>query len=78
METPRPTLDVVNLVSPPALTSKRRARMKKVLGPAGPVVSRILSKYRTRQTHLLGDRDEDPCPYKPTYVFYCLDSPTQG
>jgi hypothetical protein len=78
METPRPTLDVVNLTSPPALKSKRRSALKKIVGPAGPVTSRVLSKYRKRQTQLLGESDEDPCPYKPTYVFYCLDSPIQG
>lgn len=76
--TPRPTIDVMNLESPPALKSKRRAALKKTLGPAGPVANRVLSKYRKRQTQLLGDSDEDPCPYKSTYVFYCLDSPTQG
>lgn len=78
METPRPTLDVVNLQSPPALKSKRRSALKKVLGPSGPVVSRVLSKYRKRQAQLLGDSDEDPSPYSPTHIFYCLDTPTRG
>lgn len=74
METPRPTLDVLNLESPPALKSKRRSALKKAMGPVGPVASRVLSKYRARQTKLLGDFDDDPSPYKSTYVFYCLDS----
>lgn len=82
METPRPTLEVTNLTSPPALRSKRRADWKKRMKAAiakppehTRQCSNLLSRYRKRQTKLLGESDEDPCPYKPTYVFYCLDSP---
>lgn len=77
METPRPTLDVVNLQSSPVLKSKRRSALKKAMGPVGPIASRVVSKYRKRQSQLLGESDDDPCPYRPTYVFYCLDSPTK-
>lgn len=72
---PRPKLDVMNLSSPAELTKQRKAVFKKALGPVGPIASRVLSKYRARQTKLLGESDEDPNPYSPTYVFYCLDSP---
>lgn len=71
----RPTLDVLNLESPPSLKKKRKSAMKKALGPAGPVASRVVSKYRAKQTKLLGESKDDPYPYSPTYVFYCLDSP---
>lgn len=72
---PRPTLDVLNLESPPSLKKKRKAALKKAMGPAGPVASRVLSKFRARQAKLLGESDDDPYPYSPTYLFYCLDSP---
>ena len=36
-------------------------------------IRRVLAKYRRRQTRQLGCRDEDPDPYDPSYVFYCLD-----
>jgi hypothetical protein len=71
----RPKIDVMNLESPPALKKQRRAALKKAMGPAGPVASRVVSKYRARQRKLLGDDNEDPDPYSHTYVFYCLDSP---
>jgi hypothetical protein len=73
----RPKLDVMNLESPPALKKQRKAAMKKAVGPVGPVASRVLSKYRARQTKLLGEYDDDPHPYSPTYIFYCLDSPNE-
>ena len=71
----RPKLDVMNLESPDALTKKRKAVWKKVVGPAGPIATRVLSKYRARQRKLLGDDTEDPDPYDERYIFYCLDSP---
>ena len=77
METPRPTLDVDNLDSPQRLRTKRKSAMKKVMGPVGSLTSRIVSKYRRQQTKLLGESDEDPSPYKPTYVFYCLDTSSE-
>ena len=73
----RPQLDVMNLSSPPELSKKRKAAYKKAVGPVGPVASRVLSKYRAKQTKLLGEYDEDPHPYSNTYVFYCLDSPSK-
>ena len=74
---PRPTLDVLNLESPHELRKKRKAAMKKAMGPVGPIATRVVSKYRARQTKLLGESEEDPYPYSPTYIFYCLDSPSK-
>ena len=75
METPRPTLDTLNLHSPESLRKKRRSALKHALGKLHPDAGRVVTKYRSRQAKLLGERDEDPHPYSPTYVFYCLDSP---
>ena len=36
-------------------------------------LSAVLSKYRRRQTKLLGHKEEDPNPYDSDYVFYCLE-----
>ena len=75
METPRPTLDVTNLDSPESLRKKRKTMLKDAMGKPHRDAGRVVTKYRSRQTKLLGERDEDPHPYSPTYVFYCLDSP---
>jgi RNA-splicing ligase RtcB len=74
METPRPILDVENLDSPDTLRKKRKSAMKKALGSTGSSAGRVVSKYRARQTKLLGESDEDPYPYSPKYIFYCLDA----
>jgi hypothetical protein len=29
-------------------------------------------KFRSKQRELLDDDIEDPSPYEPTYVFYCV------
>jgi hypothetical protein len=71
----KPKLDVTNLESPESLKRARRSVLKKVVGPAGPVTSRVLSKYRARQRKLLRRTEEDPDPYDERYIFYCLDSP---
>lgn len=73
--TPRPTLVVDNLCTPDSLYKKRKSALRKAMGPPSPESNRVLAKYRTRQTKLLGKRDDDPHPYSPRYVFYCLDSP---
>jgi hypothetical protein len=39
------------------------------------MTKKVLSRYRRRQTIKLGARDEDPNPYEPNYIFYCLDTP---
>lgn len=72
---PRPTLDVLNLESPETLRKQRRVALKKAMDPAGSTASRVLTKYRAKQTKLLGEPDVDPYPYSSTYIFYCLDSP---
>jgi hypothetical protein len=38
--------------------------------------SRVLRKWRRRQTKTLGYEAEDPDPYSPTYVFFCLEVPS--
>jgi hypothetical protein len=72
---PRPLLDIVNLESPKSLHASRASALKKALGKPQPGANRVVAKYRTRQTKLLGSRNEDPYPYNRSYVFYCLDSP---
>ncbi len=74
---PRPTLDVDNLRSPASLLQARRRAFKKALikmtKEDRKTLSAVLSKYRRRQTKLLGHKDEDPNPYDSDYVFYCLE-----
>jgi hypothetical protein len=41
--------------------------------PPSPEAARILSRHRRRQTRRLGERDDDPDPYEPSYIFFCLD-----
>lgn len=74
---PRPTLDVDNLRSPVSLLQARRRAFKKALLKMSKedkkTLSAVLGKYRRRQTKLLGHKEEDPNPYDPDYVFYCLE-----
>ena len=77
MDTPRPTLVVSGASRSRAKTMGIEARFKRVLAYSKEdesQIRKILSKYRSRQTRKLGQRDEDPNPYKPSYIFYCLDS----
>lgn len=77
METPRPTL----IINGPSYGEKKRqilweARLKRILAippEEEAIIRKILAAYRRRQTRKLGHKDEDPNPYHPDYVFYCLD-----
>lgn len=71
---PRPTLDVVNLDSPKSLLKKRRRALKKAI-PRDKEARKVVSRLRRRQNRALGSRDDDPDPYDPSYIFYCLDTP---
>ena len=73
----KPTLDVTHLRSPAALQAQRRKQMDSVIQRSYTDVDRkqiaaVLRRYRTRQTKRLGYRYEDPDPYDPEYLFYCL------
>ena len=73
----RPTLDVDNLRAPASLTTQRRLTMEQRLKSTFTDadlkrIASILRTYRARQTRLLKERDEDPSPYNPKYIFYCL------
>lgn len=37
-------------------------------------LTRVMRIFRARQTRRLGYRYEDPDPYEPEYLFYCLDT----
>ncbi len=72
---PKPKLDVSNLRTSAGVLAKRRKNVR------SPIVytdaekkhlAVVLRKLRRRQTRQLGERDEDPSPYNPAYVFYCL------
>ncbi len=71
---PRPTLDVVHLDSPRRVYRARRRAMKLELPKEEKkLASRVVSRYRRKQTQLWGKRVSDPDPYDPDYVFYCLE-----
>lgn len=76
--TPRPTLDVVNLSSSRNLRNKRRRRVKALLKTSvSHVATKIVSRFRRRQTRLLDGYESDPDPYDSDYIFYCLDTPRE-
>jgi Tat protein secretion system quality control protein TatD with DNase activity len=73
----RPTLDVDNLSSPTSLRVKRTRLLLKRIRTLHTKQERrrttyILTKYRAKQTALLGEFNEDPDPYVATYVFHCF------
>lgn len=41
------------------------------------VIRKLLAVYRRRQTRKLGARNEDPDPYDPSYIFFCLKGPRE-
>lgn len=68
METPKPTL-IVN-----GQYAKHPKPFTLVIPLAeAAIVRKILANHRRRQTRRLGARDEDPDPYDPSYIFFCLD-----
>lgn len=79
---PRPTLDVENLWSPPELDEKRRKAISCHIHTSH-AARRIYQAYRSLQYKKMQEHEggskkdaitdsEDPDPYEPSYVFYCL------
>jgi hypothetical protein len=74
---PKPTIDLSNLNGSRQLEALRRRRMEAAIRTSDEdrkKITAVLRKYRSRQTKRLGYRVEDPDPYEPEYLFYCLDS----
>lgn len=72
---PRPTLNVTNLNPSRSLVSGRKRRLRRILRVNGisKMDAAILARYRRKQRRLWGNTVEDPDPYDPDYIFYCLD-----
>ena len=70
METPRPTIDVDNLGSPRSLDKERKKALRSRIPRVSPRANVVVARYRNRQRDLLGESDDDPDPYDPTYVFF--------
>jgi hypothetical protein len=73
----KPTLDIMNLRCPKDVQLRRRMRMETIIqhpytDADRKQIAAVLRTLRSRQTRRLGGRDEDPSPYDPQYVFYCL------
>ena len=79
---PRPALDVDNLDCPADLFAKRKKSMTRHIHTSH-VARRIYNAYRALQHKKMQEYDggtkkaaildsEDPSPYEPSYVFYCL------
>jgi len=73
---PRPTLQVTNLSFPAALRASRKrdhlSRLASWTKQDKQKLYRVMYTFRTKQRALTDDDPEDPSPYTPTYVFYCL------
>lgn len=72
----KPTLDISNLGYCAKHSREWKKRVKLVVHDNKKLrtkASRILSKWRVKQEELVGDNIEDPNPYQPSYVFYCLE-----
>lgn len=75
-QTPKPTLEVIDLDSSKNLQSQRKRRMKQIFkGITTKESKAVVTKYRRRQTHILDGYSSDPDPYETTYIFYCLETP---
>jgi len=82
--TPRPSINIHHLSASHTEGKARRKGFKCLLKTVFDLSSadrktirRVLSRYRRRQTRLLGARDDDPDPYATSYIFYCLDGPRE-
>ena len=76
MSTPKPRLVVNGSYAPSSRTIARDRLVASVLKrPAEDeaTIRKILANHRRRQTRKLGKRNEDPDPYDPSYIFFCLD-----
>jgi len=79
---PKPILDVDNLETPQELATKRKKAITQHIHTSH-VARRIYQGYRALQHKKMQEYDkgtkkaaildsEDPSPYEPSYVFYCL------
>jgi hypothetical protein len=77
MDTPRPTIDTNGSFRGASAREKAwRHRMQVILAipkEEEDVIRKVLAAHRRRQTRKLGYRYEDPDPYDPSYLFYCLE-----
>jgi hypothetical protein len=78
METPRPVIDVDNLDSPRSLKDERKKALRSRIPRVSPRAYTVVSKYRSRQRDRLEESDEDPDPYKPTYIFFVNSEKNEG
>jgi hypothetical protein len=75
METPRPTLSLT-LSPTPHRSNVWAAHIARLVDRSpedAHLIASILARHRRRQTRRLHERDEDPDPYAPSYIFFCLD-----
>ena len=77
----KPTLDTEDLPQCTQHSKEWKRKLRELIHTDKKVRSRenrILRKWREKQDELLGyDDEEDPDPYQPTYVFYCLEARRQ-
>lgn len=76
MDTPRPSLVVNGSYRSSAHAKAWTRHMTEVLAipkHEEVLIRKVLATHRRRQTRKLGHRNEDPDPYDPSYVFYCLE-----
>jgi hypothetical protein len=76
----KPTLDMNNLRECVKHRRDWKRRISAIVHEDKKVRSRanrILRKWRDKQDNLLGYEDEDPDPYRSTYLFYCLEARRQ-
>lgn len=69
----KPILDVEDLRYCAEHSREWKRRIKRIELSQKTKVSRILYKWRKRQAASLGYKSEDPDPYNPSYVFFCLE-----
>jgi hypothetical protein len=70
---PKPTLDINKLEFCETRHREWKRHMKNLIRQSTRM-NRIVHKWRKKQECLIGSDQEDPDPYKPTYVFYCLEA----
>lgn len=74
----KPTLNVDDLRQCEEYRKEWKRKIRELIHTDKKVRSRenrILRKWRDKQDELLGYEDEeDPDPYQPTYVFFCLEA----
>jgi hypothetical protein len=75
METPRPTLSM-SVPHTPGRSSEWKRHLARLVDRSpedAQIVACVLTRHRRRQTRRLGVRVDDPDPYEPSYIFFCLD-----